>query len=241
MRRLRRRSCPQDRACSTRIVLTDSRARWSIDHSTVKCHATCHESTRGVLSLSRAVDGNTPVGVQISQSMTPQFIRMVQRGLNADVIGAGGVGRGAWEPRGPGRNVELRNDGIFLRVVIGARIPTRRYSSSAGIQLDFCYSPHTYTLYFIAEHTLTHTISRSYTPPTMCPPADAPIANGSEEMVPINTDDAPHIPPPAANGESVPPPVKAHKGLYARPSDFLSNTSNWKVSRGRCDSRYTRC
>lgn len=67
----------------------------------------------------------------------------------------------------------------------------------------------------------------------MCPPADAPIANGNEEMVPIDTDDAPHIPPPASNGESVPPPVKSHKGLYARPSDFLSNTSNWKV-RGSC-------
>jgi homocitrate synthase len=51
-------------------------------------------------------------------------------------------------------------------------------------------------------------------------------------MVPIDTDDAPHIPPPAANGTSAPPPVKAHKGVYGRASDFLSNTSNWKVRRG---------
>jgi hypothetical protein len=84
----------------------------------------------------------------------------------------------------------------------------------------------------------------------MCPPPDAPV-EGKEEMVPIDTTQ-PSLPPPSqtgpaetnnangkpsstpangdANGHSHPPAVKSHKGLYNRPSDFLSNTSNWKVS-----------
>ena len=67
----------------------------------------------------------------------------------------------------------------------------------------------------------------------MCPPADAPTTNGQEEMVPIDNSNTPHLPPSTneTNGVSAPPPVKSHKGLYARPADFLSNTSNWKVSR----------
>jgi hypothetical protein len=35
----------------------------------------------------------------------------------------------------------------------------------------------------------------------------------------------------SSNGHSHPPTNKA-KGPYSRASDFLSNTSNWKVSRG---------
>jgi homocitrate synthase len=79
----------------------------------------------------------------------------------------------------------------------------------------------------------------------MCPPPDVPM-NGTDEMVAIDTTQ-PSLPPPAqtgastvsteapangnsANGEhSHPPPVKSHKGVYGRASDFLSNTSNWQV------------
>ena len=60
--------------------------------------------------------------------------------------------------------------------------------------------------------------------------------NGDEEMVAIDTNQ-PSLPPPqqtqpngkAENGHSHPPPVKSHKGVYGRASDFLSNTSNWKI------------
>jgi homocitrate synthase len=86
----------------------------------------------------------------------------------------------------------------------------------------------------------------------MCPPPDAPV-NGNEEMVAIDTNQ-PSLPPPAQTGASTvatdsdapaagtpnglvsngehshPPPVKSHKGVYGRASDFLSNTSNWQVS-----------
>ncbi|WWD22141.1 homocitrate synthase, mitochondrial [Kwoniella shandongensis] len=76
----------------------------------------------------------------------------------------------------------------------------------------------------------------------MCPPPDQPIvANGNgvaadEEMVAIDTT-TPHI-SSTSNGhaEAVnesstqqPPAVKSHKGVYGRASDFLSNTSNWKI------------
>ncbi|OCF39933.1 homocitrate synthase, mitochondrial [Kwoniella heveanensis CBS 569] len=72
----------------------------------------------------------------------------------------------------------------------------------------------------------------------MCPPADAPIAsNGAaEEMVAIDTN-TPHI-SSSSNGQvngvneptsQQPPAVASHKGLYGRASDFLSNTSNWKI------------
>ncbi|EIW68752.1 hypothetical protein TREMEDRAFT_44559 [Tremella mesenterica DSM 1558] len=78
----------------------------------------------------------------------------------------------------------------------------------------------------------------------MCPPpdSDAAVTNGTEEMVPIVTD-APALPPSlnertngtngvngtnGTNGHSAPPSGK-HKGAYGRASDFLSNTSNWKV------------
>jgi hypothetical protein len=65
----------------------------------------------------------------------------------------------------------------------------------------------------------------------MCPSADATPAPGKDEMVPI-VNDGPHIPPPIqeTNGHSEPPKVKSHNQLYGRASDFLSNTSNWKVS-----------
>ncbi|ODN96394.1 homocitrate synthase, mitochondrial [Cryptococcus wingfieldii CBS 7118] len=70
----------------------------------------------------------------------------------------------------------------------------------------------------------------------MCPPADAPIENADQEMVAIDTT-TPHISDTSAsnvnstNGTAAaqPPPVKAHKGVYGRASDFLSNTSNWKI------------
>jgi len=85
----------------------------------------------------------------------------------------------------------------------------------------------------------------------MCPPPDAPMT-GNEEMVAIDTNQ-PSLPPPAQTGASTvatdsdapvagtpnglvsngehshPPPVKSHKGVYGRASDFLSNTSNWQV------------
>ena len=71
----------------------------------------------------------------------------------------------------------------------------------------------------------------------MCPGADGPVTSGTtpEEMVAIETT-APALPPPTSqtNGHSEPPSVKSHKkngaGSYSRASDFLSNTSNWKVS-----------
>ena len=66
----------------------------------------------------------------------------------------------------------------------------------------------------------------------MCPPADQTNGVTKDEMVPIDNSNTPHIPPPTneTNGKSEPPPVKSHKGVYGRASDFLSNTSNWKVS-----------
>ena len=86
----------------------------------------------------------------------------------------------------------------------------------------------------------------------MCPPPDVNgAANGTDEMVAIDTTQ-PSLPPPqqtgasnvaaqakgatnggydGANGNhSHPPEVKTHKGPYGRASDFLSNTSNWQVS-----------
>ena len=85
----------------------------------------------------------------------------------------------------------------------------------------------------------------------MCPPPDVPNGAGTDEMVAIDTTQ-PSLPPPqqtgasnvatqangatnggydGANGNhSHPPEVKTHKGPYGRASDFLSNTSNWKVS-----------
>ncbi|CAD6574559.1 MAG: Saccharopine dehydrogenase [Tremellales sp. Tagirdzhanova-0007] len=70
----------------------------------------------------------------------------------------------------------------------------------------------------------------------MCPGADGPVTSGTtpEEMVAIETT-APALPPPTSqtNGHSEPPSVKSHKkngaGSYSRASDFLSNTSNWKI------------
>ncbi|UOH81039.1 homocitrate synthase, mitochondrial [Cryptococcus neoformans] len=71
----------------------------------------------------------------------------------------------------------------------------------------------------------------------MCPPADEPInAGADQEMVAVETN-TPHISTSSAsqvNGttgtaEAQPPAVKTHKGLYGRASDFLSNTSNWKI------------
>ena len=70
----------------------------------------------------------------------------------------------------------------------------------------------------------------------MCPNPDGPVTSGttSDEMVAIETT-APALPPPTSqtNGHSEPPSVKSHKkngaGSYSRASDFLSNTSNWKV------------
>ncbi|KAL7418556.1 homocitrate synthase lys21 [Cryptotrichosporon argae] len=66
----------------------------------------------------------------------------------------------------------------------------------------------------------------------MCPPPDAPInGNGHDEMVPIDTS-APAL--PATNGKQEAASSNelthyAKKGFYARPADFLSNTSNWKI------------
>jgi homocitrate synthase len=56
-------------------------------------------------------------------------------------------------------------------------------------------------------------------------------------MVAVDASSQPHIPdlvngvqPNTITGaESQPPVVKSHKQGYKRASDFLSNTSNWKV------------
>lgn len=65
----------------------------------------------------------------------------------------------------------------------------------------------------------------------MCPSPDTPANGTHEEMVPIETN-APALPEPSLNernGHVDPPKVKSHKESYGRASDFLSNTSNWKV------------
>jgi hypothetical protein len=63
----------------------------------------------------------------------------------------------------------------------------------------------------------------------MCPPPD-PVSNGngtSEEMVPVDLGTA------VRDNNSMALKHGTKKGFYARPSDFLSNTSNWKVSHAR--------
>ena len=57
----------------------------------------------------------------------------------------------------------------------------------------------------------------------MCPPQDPPTNGADEEMVPIDLSSAVKT----NNGGSHTHGAK--KGFYARPSDFLSNTSNWKI------------
>ncbi|GMK59977.1 hypothetical protein CspeluHIS016_0901940 [Cutaneotrichosporon spelunceum] len=57
----------------------------------------------------------------------------------------------------------------------------------------------------------------------MCPPPDPVTNGGSEEMVPVDLGSAVND-----NGDkSLKHGTK--KGFYARPSDFLSNTSNWQI------------
>lgn len=58
--------------------------------------------------------------------------------------------------------------------------------------------------------------------PNMCPPADNLPVNGDEEMVQVDLADAVKVDNHALQHGT-------KKGFYARPSDFLSNTSNWKV------------
>lgn len=80
-------------------------------------------------------------------------------------------------------------------------------------------------------HPHTHISTLSKPPPLknnyikMCPPEDKPVANGSEEMVAIDLASAVKTNGHLNGGE------KDKKGFYNRPSDFLSNTSNWQVSR----------
>jgi hypothetical protein len=56
----------------------------------------------------------------------------------------------------------------------------------------------------------------------MCPTPDAPV-NGNEEMVLADVSAAVKKPEGSHTHG-------AKHGFYNRPSDFLSNTSNWKVS-----------
>ncbi|CAK9782356.1 homocitrate synthase [Cutaneotrichosporon oleaginosum] len=59
----------------------------------------------------------------------------------------------------------------------------------------------------------------------MCPPPD-PVSNGngtSEEMVPVDLGTA------VRDNNSMALKHGTKKGFYARPSDFLSNVSNWKI------------
>nr|ACZ80657.1 putative homocitrate synthase [Cryptococcus depauperatus] len=69
----------------------------------------------------------------------------------------------------------------------------------------------------------------------MCPTPDQPTTNTSDQvMVPVDIT-SPHVNTTSkdhtSNGTAVaqPPAVKSHRGLYGRASDFLSNTSNWKI------------
>lgn len=87
----------------------------------------------------------------------------------------------------------------------------------------------------------------------MCPPPDTPNAQDltvppKEDMVPIDTSNAPHLPAPthhengtkgaakngSVSGVQQAAAEQAHatkKNSYGpRASDFLSNTSNWQVS-----------
>lgn len=86
----------------------------------------------------------------------------------------------------------------------------------------------------------------------MCPPPDTPndlTVPPQEEMVPVDTSNAPHLPAPthhtngaagapAANGGATGVQQAAQEQAHAtkknsygpRASDFLSNTSNWQVS-----------
>lgn len=60
----------------------------------------------------------------------------------------------------------------------------------------------------------------------MCPPADPPVnGNGQDEEM-VLADVSENV--KSTNGAAHHHGQK--KGFYARPSDFLSNTSNWKVS-----------
>lgn len=70
----------------------------------------------------------------------------------------------------------------------------------------------------------------------MCPHenGDAPPAS-TDEMVPIDTSNEPHVaaPGPQTNGHKQADTSNhraGNKNAYGRASDFLSNTSNWKVS-----------
>ena len=65
----------------------------------------------------------------------------------------------------------------------------------------------------------------------MCPQPENLASEEMEQVVPVETS-TPHTTPSESkvNGHGAPPPVKSHKGMYGRASDFLSNTSNWKVS-----------
>lgn len=57
----------------------------------------------------------------------------------------------------------------------------------------------------------------------MCPHEPAPETNGADaEMIPVDLGAAVKTNDGPKHGEK--------KGFYSRPSDFLSNTSNWKVS-----------
>lgn len=57
----------------------------------------------------------------------------------------------------------------------------------------------------------------------MCPHEPAPETNGADaEMIPVDLGQAVKTNDGPKHGEK--------KGFYSRPSDFLSNTSNWKVS-----------
>lgn len=63
----------------------------------------------------------------------------------------------------------------------------------------------------------------------MCPHEPVPETNGSgadAEMTPVDLSSAVKTNEGPKHGEK--------KGFYSRPSDFLSNTSNWKVSESLC-------
>lgn len=141
------------------------------------------------------------------------------------------------DPRGrnPFRHGVKEGEGVCY---VNFKVRVLEFSTKMTSGVSFISTRHlaisllTFThIHYTQLHLFIYSLKHPY---TMCPPADQPNGNGTshEDMVPVDTTNAPHIPPPPAqtNGHSEPPPVKSHKGVYGRASDFLSNTSNWKVS-----------